>query len=167
MADATVLGVEGEPVLLRSLWATDRCCLVFFRHLGCRFCWQLASALTTMLPALTRSGVRLIGISSGTAAQAKLFRSEANWAGELYVEPEDDPSALYRSYRSFSLLRVGTAEAWEKNGLQAEAWQSQEANGALQDRPLIGTQAGKAATEAVAAGFDDHRRSTHAICRCL
>jgi hypothetical protein len=60
-----------------------------------------------------------------------------------------------------------TGISFKDIALQAEAWQSQEANGALQDRPLIGTQAGKAATEAVAAGFDDHRRSTHAICRCL
>jgi hypothetical protein len=36
--DAAVLDTEGRRVLLRSLWADDKVVLVFFRHLGCRFC---------------------------------------------------------------------------------------------------------------------------------
>jgi peroxiredoxin len=66
-----------------------------------RFCWQLATALSSLSPALRRAGVRLAAISAGTPSQAQLFLHESGFQGELFVDPERDPARLYNAYRAF------------------------------------------------------------------
>lgn len=67
------------------------------------------SALMAIKSKLDQADVALVCITAGTPAQMVAFKKESGFTGELYADPENDPSKPYRSYDALKLVR-GTRE---------------------------------------------------------
>jgi hypothetical protein len=83
LVDALLAGGGGE----RGAVVTDVLCVGWLRHFGCTLCLRQAKEWEAALqPRLGRRG-RLALVGCGTAEQARTFREDAEWTGELYTDP--------------------------------------------------------------------------------
>ena len=71
--DVKLLGVDGKPVQLSSLWKKSVMVLAFTRHFGCPQCKEMVDQLIAAHPALTEKGLRLVIISHASPQATKEF----------------------------------------------------------------------------------------------
>ena len=71
--DVKLLGADGKPVQLSSLWQDKVLVLAFTRHFGCPQCKEMVDQLIDAHQALTERGLRLAIISHASAESAKEF----------------------------------------------------------------------------------------------
>jgi peroxiredoxin len=71
--DVKLLGADGRPVQLSSLWQDEVLVLAFTRHFGCPQCKEMLDQLLQAHQALTERGLRLAIISHASAESAKQF----------------------------------------------------------------------------------------------
>ena len=76
LRDAIVVGVEGQPVRVSSLWARRPVVLVLLRHFGCIFCKEEAAQFTAVAPDIEALGGTLAFIGSGSPQYARWFQED-------------------------------------------------------------------------------------------
>jgi alkyl hydroperoxide reductase subunit AhpC len=86
----------GNLIEFNSVVAKKTVLFVFLRHFGCIICRKSAAELMMIKPHLDRLGVKLVAVSTGTPAQAKAFKEEFKFDGEIYV---DEARHLYDDFR--------------------------------------------------------------------
>ncbi|MBL8077697.1 MAG: AhpC/TSA family protein [Anaerolineales bacterium] len=71
--DMKLLGIDGKPVQLSSLWKDAVLVLAFTRHFGCPQCKDMVDQLIEAHPALTEKGIRLAIVNHASPADTKAF----------------------------------------------------------------------------------------------
>ncbi len=131
LAEATILGADGAPVTVRSLWERTPCLLVFLRHFGCVGCAEQVTELSPRLPELARAGVRTVLVGNGSREQRAAF-VERHALERAQVEVMTDPSL--KVYRALGLIR----SRWAAIGPRAVVDIARAMTGGQPHRPVEG-----------------------------
>ncbi|MCE9646316.1 MAG: AhpC/TSA family protein [Chloroflexi bacterium] len=100
--DVKVLGVNGKPVALSSLWKKSVLVLAFTRHFGCPQCKEMVDQLIDAHLALTGKGLQLAIVSHASPEAAREFCELRAPSAICLADPNRE------AYRAFGLYR-GTA----------------------------------------------------------
>jgi hypothetical protein len=99
LAALTVLGGDGAPVALGTLWKDRAAVVVFVRHFGCIHCRDHVIQLRADEAAIRAAGAELAVVGNGSPSFIAGFRDETGWTGPLYTDPTLD------TYRAAELVR--------------------------------------------------------------
>lgn len=112
--DIKLLGLDGNPVQLSSLWKNAVLILAFTRHFGCPQCKEMVDQLIEARPALTEKGLRLAIISHASPEAAKRFLGERAKG----ITGLADPNRA--AYHSYGLYQGTFWQTW----LSPQIWRS-------------------------------------------
>ena len=112
--DLELLTIEGNPVLLSSLWKERVLVLAFTRHFGCPQCKEMVDTLSNAAPEIQSNGLGLAFVTQGTPEEANTF-CEERAPGQLCLS---DPER--KAYQAYGLER---ASIWQ-TFLSWRVWQS-------------------------------------------
>jgi peroxiredoxin len=76
LRDAIVVGVDGQPVRVSTLWARRPAVLVLLRHFGCIFCKEQAAQFSAIGDEIEALGATLAFIGSGSPQYAQWFQED-------------------------------------------------------------------------------------------
>ncbi|CAH9078254.1 unnamed protein product [Cuscuta epithymum] len=91
-----VYDLSGKGVPISDLWKDRRAVVAFARHFGCVLCRKRADDLAAVKDKMDAAGVALVLIGPGNVDQAKTFRAQTDFRGEIYADP---------SHASYTALR--------------------------------------------------------------
>lgn len=113
--DVQVLGANGKPVQLSSLWKRKVLVLAFTRHFGCPQCKEMVSQLIDANEALSERGLRLAIISHASPEAAKSFCK--SWAPDATCLADPDRTAYhaYGLYEGTSWQTILSPRIWISN----------------------------------------------------
>lgn len=98
--DVELLGLDGRPVRLSSLWQGRVLVLAFTRHFGCPQCKEMMDQLVKFRPEFAAKGLALAVATQGTPEAAKAFCSERAPGVLCLADPERN------AYRAYGLGRA-------------------------------------------------------------
>ena len=112
--DLELLGTQGKPIKLSSLWKKQVLILAFTRHFGCPQCKEMVDMLSKASSEIKTGGMGLAFVTQGTPEAARNF-CEERAPGQLCLA---DPERVV--YRAYGLER---ATIWQ-TFLSWRVWQS-------------------------------------------
>jgi len=112
--DLELLGTQGKPIKLSSLWKKQVLILAFTRHFSCPQCKEMIDMLSKASSEIKTSGLGLAFVTQGTPEAARNF-CEEHAPGQLCLA---DPDRV--AYRAYGLER---ATIWQ-TFLSWRVWQS-------------------------------------------
>jgi peroxiredoxin len=98
--DLDLLGTDGAPVRLSSLWAEQPALLLFWRHWGCGCGTARAQRLQEDYPQLVEAGANVVVIGQGDPGRAAWYREKFGLPCPVLVDPDES------AYRAFGLLEM-------------------------------------------------------------
>ncbi len=102
--DVELLGVDGQPVRLSTLWKQNVLILAFTRHFGCPQCKEMIEQLIHYRPEMSTRGIGLAIVTHATPQAAKAFCDERAPSVRCLADPD---RAAYRAYG------LGRASLWQ------------------------------------------------------
>lgn len=93
--DAVLLGLDGAPLRLSSLWAGQPLLLAFVRHFGCSECLSLVAQLSAAQPQVAQAGLNLAVVTQGNAAETAAFARQHAPGLRLLADPQRAAYAAY------------------------------------------------------------------------
>ncbi|MBI3161357.1 MAG: AhpC/TSA family protein [Chloroflexi bacterium] len=113
--DANVLGADGRPMKLSSLWVDKVLVLAFTRHFGCPQCKEMVDQLIDAHQALTESGLRLAIVSHASAESAKDFCDQRAPGATCLADPDRSAYRAYGLYRGTAWQTLLSPRIWLSN----------------------------------------------------
>jgi len=112
--DVELQNVDGESVMLSSMWKKQALILAFTRHFGCPQCKELVDQLATHAPDFQSKNLSLVIVTQGTPAETKDFCSERAPNVRCLADPNR------AAYIAYGLER---ADIWQ-SFLSLNVWRS-------------------------------------------
>ncbi|EME29581.1 oxidoreductase [Galdieria sulphuraria] len=129
-----IFDTNGEVFDAASLFPSGQCnAVAWLRHFGCVFCKQLAAEMAQVYKQQENLGVRIAVVGQGSWQDARNFKAEINFPGDVYTDPELktyealeftrsvksflQPSLLVRAYAAFR-------EGLHQGPIQGKAFQN-------------------------------------------
>ena len=113
--DLNLLGADGRPVGLSSLWADRVLVLAFTRHFGCPQCKEMVDQLIDSHQALTEKGLRLAIVSHASAESAREFWELRAPKAICLADPAREAYRAYGLYRGTTWQTVLSPRIWLSN----------------------------------------------------
>ncbi|KAM7255343.1 hypothetical protein ACFE04_020584 [Oxalis oulophora] len=82
-----VFDLNGNGIQISDLWKDRKTVVAFARHFGCVLCRKRADYLASKKDVMDASGVTLVLIGPGSIDQAKSFKEQTKFDGEVYADP--------------------------------------------------------------------------------
>jgi peroxiredoxin len=117
--DIQLMGADGNPVQLSSLWKDSVLLLAFTRHFGCPQCKEMVDQLIAAHPALTEKGLRLAIISHASAESVKRFCEQRAPTAICLADPDRKAYRAYGLYRGTLWQTLISPRIWRSNKLLA------------------------------------------------
>ncbi|GJD12828.1 Thioredoxin-like protein AAED1, chloroplastic [Galdieria sulphuraria] len=84
-----IFDTNGEVFDAASLFPSGQCnAVAWLRHFGCVFCKQLAAEMAQVYKQQENLGVRIAVVGQGSWQDARNFKAEINFPGDVYTDPE-------------------------------------------------------------------------------
>ena len=93
--DVELLTVNGQPLMISSLWQGKVLVLAFTRHFGCPQCKEMLDRLVKVLPDLSAREIVLAVVTQGTPEQVNVFCKERAPGVLCLADPD---RKAYRAY---------------------------------------------------------------------
>jgi peroxiredoxin len=113
--DIKLLGVNGKPVKLSSLWKNKVLVLAFTRHFGCPQCKEMVDQLIDSHQALTDRGLQLAIVSHASAESAKEFCDLRAPSATCLADPNREAYRAFGLYRGTAWQTVISPRIWLSN----------------------------------------------------
>jgi peroxiredoxin len=113
--DVKLLGADGRPVQLSSLWQDKVLVLAFTRHFGCPQCKEMLDQLLQAHQALTERGLRLAIISHASAESAKQFCDLRAPSAICLADPDRSAYHAYGLYQGTLWQTLLSPRIWLSN----------------------------------------------------
>jgi len=113
--DVEVLGTNGKPVQLSSLWKRKALVLAFTRHFGCPQCKEMVSRLIDANEALADNGLRLVIISHASPEAAKNFCKLRAPDATCLADPDRTAYHAYGLYQGTTWQTILSPRIWISN----------------------------------------------------
>lgn len=113
--DAKLLGTNGRPVKLSSLWKKNVLLLAFTRHFGCPQCKEMVDQLIDSHHALTDRGLQLAIVSHASPKAAKEFCELRAPDAICLADPDRDAYRVYGLYRGNAWQTLLSPRIWLSN----------------------------------------------------
>eukprot|EP00271_Cylindrocystis_brebissonii_P015279 TRINITY_DN3768_c0_g1_i2.p1 TRINITY_DN3768_c0_g1~~TRINITY_DN3768_c0_g1_i2.p1 ORF type:complete len:279 (-),score=29.84 TRINITY_DN3768_c0_g1_i2:475-1311(-) len=86
--DVEILNTTGEVTRVTDLWSERRVVIGWARHFGCLLCRKRAATMVSLKAELDQGGVTLVIIGPGSPEQARTFKEQTSFEGEVYADPQ-------------------------------------------------------------------------------
>ncbi|KAM7263847.1 hypothetical protein ACFE04_001530 [Oxalis oulophora] len=83
-----VFDLDGNGIAISDLWKDRKAIVAFARHFGCILCRKRADYLASRKDVMDASGVALVLIGPGSVDQARAFKEQTKFEGEVYADPD-------------------------------------------------------------------------------
>jgi len=113
--DVKLLGADGKPVQLSSLWKDKVLVLAFTRHFGCPQCKEMMDQLFDAHQALTERGLRLAIISHASAESARQFCDLRAPSAICLADPDRSAYHAYGLYQGTFWQTLLSPQIWISN----------------------------------------------------
>ena len=113
--DVNLLGAEGKPIQLSSLWKDKVLVLAFTRHFGCPQCKEMLDQLIDSRPAFTERGLRLVIISHASAESARQFCDLRAPSAICLADPDRSAYHAYGLYQGTVWQTLLSPRIWLSN----------------------------------------------------
>jgi peroxiredoxin len=113
--DLALLGTDGGPVRLSSLWGDRVLVLAFTRHFGCPQCKEMVDRLIDSHQALTEKGLRLAIVSHASAESAREFWELRAPMAICLADPAREAYRAYGLYRGTPWQTILSPRIWLSN----------------------------------------------------
>ncbi len=119
--DVKLLGADGKPVRLSSLWKDKVLVLAFTRHFGCPQCKEMVDQLIDSHQALTERGLCLAIVSHASAESAKEFCDLRAPGSICLADPKREAYHAYGLYQGTAWQTILSPRIWLSNRRLARA----------------------------------------------
>jgi len=113
--DLKLLGANGKPVKLSTLWKNKVLVLAFTRHFGCPQCKEMVDQLIDAHQALTEKGLQLAIVSHASAEAAKQFCDLRAPGAVCLADPDRSAYHAYGLYRGNIWQTLISPRIWLSN----------------------------------------------------
>ncbi len=113
--DVKLLGENGKPVQLSSLWEKSVLVLAFTRHFGCPQCKEMMDQLIGAHQSLTEKGLRLAIISHASVESAKAFCEQRASSAICLADPDRTAYRAYGLYQGTAWQTLLSPRIWLSN----------------------------------------------------
>ena len=113
--DVSLLGTDGEPVKLSSLWRDKVLVLAFTRHFGCPQCKDMVDQLIGAHQALTEKGLRLAIVTHASAESARQFCDQRAPNVVCLADPDRTAYHAYGLYQGTFWQTLLSPHIWISN----------------------------------------------------
>lgn len=113
--DVSLLGVEGKPVQLSSLWREKPLVLSFTRHFGCPQCKEMLDQLVDAHQSLIEKGLGLAIVSHASADAAKQFCEQRASGITCLADPDRTAYHAYGLYQGTFWQTLISPRIWSSN----------------------------------------------------
>jgi peroxiredoxin len=113
--DMILLGADGKPVNLSTLWKNKVLVLAFTRHFGCPQCKEMVDQLIDSHLALNERGLQLAIVSHASAESAKEFCDLRAPSAICLADPNREAYRAYGLYRGTAWQTILSPRIWLSN----------------------------------------------------
>ncbi len=113
--DVELLGVDGQPVRLSTLWQQNVLILAFTRHFGCPQCKEMVDQLIHYTPDMAARGIGLAIVTHAAPEAAKAFCDERAPGIRCLADPDRKAYHAYGLGRASILQTFLSLNVWRSN----------------------------------------------------